>query len=56
MFAVPTKRAERSREDLKKDERDIGANIPDEMVGLDSEDAADVERHGAAPEADAKKE
>lgn len=46
-------RDERSREQLKKDERELGENIPDEMVGLDSEDAARVERRGRA---DAEKE
>ncbi len=32
------------REQLKKDEKEIGKNIPDEMIGLDSEDAGEVKR------------
>ena len=39
---MPRKRAEPTREDLKKDEREIGENIPDEMVGLDTEDVREV--------------
>lgn len=34
---MPTKR-EMTREDVKKDEKEIGKNIPREMIGLDTED------------------
>ena len=35
--AAPTK------EQMLKAERDVGKNIPDEMVGLDTEDVGDVD-------------
>lgn len=33
--------ADRSREDLKKAEKEIGKNIPEEMKGLDTEDVGE---------------
>ena len=44
---MPRKHApsEPTREDLRRDEKEIGANIPEEMVGLDTEDVREVQSH-----------
>lgn len=32
-----------TREDMKRAQKEIGENIPEEMLGLDTEDVGDVE-------------
>lgn len=49
-------RERRTREDLERAEREVGKNIPDEMVGLDTEDVGDVDVRAREREGERERE
>lgn len=36
-----------TRDDMRRAEKEIGENIPDEMIGLDTEDVGDLAPEGS---------
>jgi hypothetical protein len=44
---MPSKR-DPTREDMRRAEKEVGQNLPDEMVGEDDGDVRDVTRHEGA--------